>query len=338
MRPDLAAVAARQHGLFTRRQALVAGYTDQEIRRHVRTGAWVPVRRGVYVLPEVWDGVDPYDGRARLRDRAAHLTLRVPHVLSHDSAARAHGLPMLTPRRELVHITRPGVGGGRTEHGVQHHLSYALPELDEVDGLHVTGVGRTALDLGREHGFTAGVVACDGAMRRGVTRGQLEAQLATMTCWPGITASREAVLHADPGAESIGESLSRLMLEELGLGVVDTQFPLRTAGGTFWCDLRIGRHVFEFDGRVKYVRVEQGGVADRDPGEVVWEEKKRERLIVAEGLGISRIIWDDLWGPARDRAKQRLRAEYALTVDRFGTVLPPHLAAVARELRGARLA
>ena len=336
MRPDLAAVAARQHGLFTRRQALVAGYTEREVRRLVSRGAWVTVRRGVYVLPDVWSAADRYDGQACLRDRAAHLTTSVPHVLSHDSAARAHGLPLLAPRRELVHITRPGVGGGRTEHGIQHHLSMRMPELDDVQGLHVTGVGRTALDLGREHGFVAGVVACDGAMRRGVTRDQLEAQLATMTCWPGITASREAVCYADPGAESMGESLSRLLLDELGLGVVETQFPVRTAGGTFWCDLRIGRHVFEFDGRVKYVRIEDGGLADREPSEVIWEEKKRERLLVAEGLGVSRIIWDDLWGRAREIAKQRLRAEYALTVNRFGAALPPHLAAYAREIRGTR--
>ena len=34
-----------------------------------------------------------------------------PHVMSHDSAARALGIPMLRPARELSHITRPGVGG-----------------------------------------------------------------------------------------------------------------------------------------------------------------------------------------------------------------------------------
>ena len=45
--------------------------------------------------------------------------------------------------------------------------------------------------------------------------------------------------------------------------------------------MRIGCHVFEFDGRVKYRRTEDGGVADRPPDEVVWEEKKRERLICA---------------------------------------------------------
>ena len=58
--------------------------------------------------------------------------------------------------------------------------------------------------------------------------------------------------------------------------------------------MRIGCHVFEFDGRVKYRRPEQGGVADRPADEVVWDEKKRERLICAEGLGLSRIIWEDL--------------------------------------------
>ena len=128
-----------------------------------------------------------------------------------------------------------------------------------------------------------------------------------MWCWPNITRSREAVVYADPGAESVGESLSRILLDELGLGPVETQFAVRLPTGTVWCDMRIGCHVFEFDGRVKYRRPEQGGLADRPADEVVWDEKKRERLICAEGLGLSRIIWEDLWGAARERTKARLR-------------------------------
>ena len=49
---------------------------------------------------------------------------------------------------------------------------------------------------------------------------------------------------------------------------------------------------------------------------------------------MSRIIWEDLWGAARERAKARLRAEYRLTATRFGTVLPEHLAAYSRRMRG----
>ena len=54
-------------------------------------------------------------------------------------------------------------------------------------------------------------------------------------------------------------------------------------------------------------------MADRPADEVVWEEKKRERLICAEGLGVSRIIWEDLWGAARERAKDSTAAEYRLS-------------------------
>ena len=74
----------------------------------VRTGAWVLVRRGVYMPAELWRALDPYDGRARARARAAHLQMRAAHVLSHESAARELGMPILTPDTELIHVTRRG--------------------------------------------------------------------------------------------------------------------------------------------------------------------------------------------------------------------------------------
>lgn len=96
MRPALAARAAHHHGLLTRRDALDAGYTEREMRRLLGTqGAWVAVRRGVYVERRLWEGLRRYDARPALVDRAAQLTAKVPHVLSHDSAARAHGLPLV---------------------------------------------------------------------------------------------------------------------------------------------------------------------------------------------------------------------------------------------------
>ena len=99
MRPDLTVYADRQQGLVTRRQALIAGYEEHELRRLTSTnGPWLVVRRGVYIERERWAVLGPYDARSALRDRAAQLAMTVPHVLSHDSAARAHGLPMLRPR------------------------------------------------------------------------------------------------------------------------------------------------------------------------------------------------------------------------------------------------
>lgn len=342
MRPTLAAKASVQGGLVTRRQAVEAGYSERELRSLTAVhGPWVVVRRGVYVEREQWESLDPYDGQWLVRDRAAHLTMTRQHLLSHDSAARMHGLPLLRPRVPLVHLTRPGVQGSRTEHGVRHHLTRRpLEEQSQVSGIPVTGLAWTALDIGREHGHAAGQVAVDAVLRRGVLPRRLGDDLETMRYWPGITRARAAVELGDGGAESPGESLARLLVIELGLcpDRPETQFPVPVGDSVAWCDLRLGRHVFEFDGRLKYRRQAQGGVAAGPVEEVLWEEKNRQRLICALGLGISRIIWDDLWGAARKRAVARLRAEYQVTLDRFGYDLPEHLEAFARQLRGRRRA
>ena len=339
MRPELSALAQRQSGLVLRRQAKEAGYSERELRSHLAVhGPWTVVRRGVYVESATWQALDEV-GRWRLRDRAVDLTTDVEHAMSVDSAARAHDLPFLHPARPLSHLVRPGVWGTRSEHGVKHHLSRVMPKpLVEVAGMTVTPLARTALDVAREHGFEAGVAACDGVLRRGVDRADLDRELGLMSCWPYITHARAAVDHADPGAENVAESYARLLVLELGLGRPTTQFPVRTASGVVWCDLQLGNHVFEFDGRIKYLDPAHGGVADKGVEQVVWDEKKRQREVTAVGLGCSRIIWQDFWADGRVRALQRLRAEVEVSRDRFGPVLAPHLAQEAARLRALRQA
>lgn len=335
MRPELRAHAARQGGLVTRRQAIDVGYTSRELRTMTAVhGPWVVVRRGVYAERDLLDTLDRYDGEARLKDRAAHLSVGVPHLMSHDSAARALGLPLLRPRFALSHLTRTGVGGSRTEHGVKHHLTrLGLLNTETVDGMPVTGLARTAVDLAREHGFETGTVACDSALRAGVSVADLAAELTLMHCWPGVTKARAAVDHTRPGAESPGETLLRLLLVELDIGPPETQFPVRLGDRVAWTDLRVGCHVFEFDGRVKYRSRENGGISDRVIEDVLWDERTRQQAICALGLGMSRVCWDDLFGRARTATAERLRAEYAVTATRFGTVLPEHLRQDAIRIR-----
>jgi hypothetical protein len=331
-------MASKQGGLVTRRQAMGAGYTERELRTLTAVhGPWVVVRRGVYAERVLWDSLTGYDDRASLRDLAAHLAMATDHLMSHDSAARALGIPMLKPVHELSHITRYGVGGSRTERGVKHHLTrLGLLGTTEVNGMPVTSPARTAVDLAREHGYETGVVACDRFLQTGGVRADLLAVLGTMRCWPGSTQVRAAISLADPGAETPGETLLRLLLIELGIGAPDTQFPVRIGHRVAWTDVRVGCHIFEFDGRLKYRRQGEGGVADRPVDEVLWEERTRERAVCAEGLGMSRVIWDELFGRERARLKQRLLSEYAVTLARFGDVLPPHLVESAARLRADR--
>lgn len=321
MDPRVHAELARQRGLITRGQARAAGLDEREIAALLRDGTWVGVRHGVYTTAELWSTLDAYVGRPRLRARAAHLTMRVPHVLSHDSAAHELGLAILRPARELVHVTRPAhVIGSRTHYGVKHHGAPYRPEqVVDVGGIPVLDAARTAADIGRERGFRHGLVACDSAMRLGVSRSQLWDAVRPMRCWRGVRDVRRAVEMADGGAENPGETLARELVVELGIGDVETQFELRDHTGRARCDLRVGRHVFEFDGRVKYQRADEGGVAVTDAGEVVWREKQRQDWVCGFGLGMSRIVWDELWGERRRETTVRLLREYAATEARFGT-------------------
>jgi hypothetical protein len=329
--PALAAVAGGQGGLFTRAQARAAGYDDDDVRRLARrAGPWVVVRRGVYLSRTVWEAVSESE-RWRYRDHAAHLAMEAPHALSHDSAAAALGIPIVGVTRSLSHITRRGVTGSRTEHGVKHHLGKAQPrDLVIVGGVLVTGPARTSLDLAREHGFATGVVAMDHARRAGATMRAFERELALMSRWPHVRRARAALAFSDPRSESPGESLARILVSELGVGEVDVQTAVPLDGGVGYVDLRVGCHVFEFDGRVKYRLLEHGGVAAVPVEDVVWAEKQRELEIRALGLGVSRIVWRDFWGEARARALLRLRAEYLLTEERHGRTLPPWLLDFAR--------
>ena len=142
--PDIARTLERQHGLITRLQVLDTGMTPEHLNGLVRTGRWVLVRRGVYMPAHLWEALDPYDGQQRMRARGAHLQLRRAHVLSHESAARELGLPILRPETDLIHVTRRGVRGGRVEHGVKHHLApFRHDEVVEMGGIPVLDRART---------------------------------------------------------------------------------------------------------------------------------------------------------------------------------------------------
>jgi hypothetical protein len=321
MNPQLRALASCQGGVFTRAQAVSSGCSERELRtRAGARGDWVVVRRGAYVERAIWDLLDE-DGRYRLMVRAVMLNTQAPAVPTHSSAAVFLGIPMRPHWRRLVHLTRPDVTGGRVEAGVSHHRSLLAPEdCIRVDGLVVSARARTAVDIGREFGFEDGVVAADAALRLGASRTELEEHVDRMRCWRGVTQSRAAVGAADGGAESIGETLLRLLLEELGMGRPETQVELSDGSRKARVDLRLRRHLFEFDGKVKYVGRAGGGVADRPVEQVVWEEKRREDWLrgLDGGYGMSRVVWADLLGQARAATKRRLARDIAASDRRYG--------------------
>lgn len=328
---------ARGAGLTTASALHDLGIDPRLVRRWLRQGLLVRVWWGVYTTGEVWADWDEFRDRPRARIRAAEHTLRIPHAFSHDSAALLQGVPLISPRRAAVHVTRRHLRGSRTISSIHHHGGrYQPDQLVEIDGLPALDVPRTVADLAREHGYRAGLVAADGAMQLGVRRHELEAAARPMTGWPHSRVVRQVISDADPGAESVLETLGRELLVECGLDVSETQFPVVTSSGVAWCDLRVGCHVVECDGRTKSRPREAGGLAGRDLEQVLWDERRRQREVCGAGLGMSRLVWADMWGEARTHAKQRVLQEEAVTRARFGSILPPHLEETARRLRGQR--
>lgn len=313
------AIMSSNHGLITRRQAIEAGMSAEQIDRLVRTGKWTVIRRGVYAETAYAESLTSTRDQRMLWDRAASIRLRKDHVLSHDSAAYLLDLPILHARPPITHVTRPGVVGSHIRHGVKHHLApFADRQVVEARGLKCLDLARVALDIAREHGYRAGLVAVDSALRLGCTMLDLRAAAAAMRHWPYKTVVDDVLASASADTDSIGETLARELISELGFGVPQVQFGLTADGRTAWCDLRLGRQLFEFDGHVKFQRIDEGGFAT-DPGDALWLEKQRQDWVCGFELGMSRLVWNDLWGTERERTKQRLTREYLATCRRFGT-------------------
>ncbi|HEX4685591.1 MAG TPA: hypothetical protein VH228_02340 [Nocardioides sp.] len=308
-------------GLVSRREALASGMTPALLRARLRRGEWVTVRPGWFVPHEEWEALDVYAGRPRLEILAAHRSLTRPHAASHTSAAVLHDLPVLKPRRALIHVTKLEGPRTRVRAGIKHHQARCvIPVLEHVHGIPVLTPARTALDVAREDGFDAGVVAIDAVRHRGTPLHELNVLLGVMQRWPYVTTARDALAFSDPGSESVGESLMRILVDELDLGMpMETQFEIRDPTGWARCDLRVGRHVFEFDGSVKYRLLEDGGCATTSADQVLMAEKHRQDWVCGFHLGMSRVVWDDLWGLRRQRTKARLRREFDASVARFGT-------------------
>lgn len=319
-RPVVRASLDSSEALISRSEAIAAGLAPDDVKRLVRSGIWVPVRRGIFTHRDRWLDLDEWRGRPLLTVRAVHRSLVLPHAISHTSGALVHDLPVLRTHDGLVHVTTYGTSRARVRNGVKrHHALFTDDEVWLIDGLPVLGLARTALDIAREHGFAAGVCAIDAARQRGVSEAELWAAREAMWRWPGVSVADDALVASDPGAESLGESLSRILLKEAGLGPVQTQFELSDGKRSARCDMRVGRQMFEFDGVIKLRPPERGGVADRPPEEVVAAMKDRQDWVCGFHLGMSHITWPDFWGARRDQAKRRLRREYDATVSRYGT-------------------
>jgi hypothetical protein len=324
--PRLEQVAARRLGIFTGREAIGAGYRPDEIRAELSTGRWRRLRRGVYMDAQEFTRSRD-DGRLHhLVDCIAVLvSLGRGPVISHVSAARVHRF--LLPRGADTDVRLTDETQWRRGRGYRvARATLPAGDVQGVLGFGVTAQARTLIDCAREWDLVDSVVAIDAAIREGrVTRAALRSAVLGASHWPGIGSAGRAVDLSDGRSESPLETRGRLALLAAGLPRPELQVELRGPRGFVarvdaWFD--DAAVALEFDGRVKYLDPRDG----RDPGEVLWREKRREDEVRELGVRVVRIAQEDLAPTRRGELAGRIEALLArppLGPRRFTVVRTP---------------
>jgi predicted transcriptional regulator of viral defense system len=280
---------------ISRRRLPDLGLTRNALDGLVRSGEWSRLRRGEYQIGSPL--LRPEDQHL-LRIRATvGLAATAQFVVSHISAAVLWGLPTWGVDLSRVHLTRPGRSGcATTAEVIPHRAMLTDDEIAVIDGIAVTSLARTVLDVARYHGFERGVVVADAALRAGLDRRELHDVLEAARSRGSAGCAGQVIAFADPLAESVGESRSRVRLWAFGLPKPELQHRFYSPTGQ-----RIGRVDFwieefatvgEFDGMTKY------GLPANAPVERIVEEKSREDAIRDLGQQVVRWMDVDLGRPA----------------------------------------
>lgn len=201
-RNALAVLARRQHGVFTRHQALALGVSRHQIDHGVRAGRYERVGTAVYRVtgaPTTWEQ----------RLLGSVLGAGPGALASHRSAAFLWGLD--GSRRGIVEISVPRHRRPRRRHGATVHESTDLVLAEPVlhAAIPATGVVRTLVDLAAVAPRERLGQAVDDAIRR------------RLTDWPQIAAVRAR--HARRGRNGTGR-MRELLEERYGTTIPDSHF------------------------------------------------------------------------------------------------------------------
>jgi hypothetical protein len=295
--------------IHLRKDLIDGGLDDRAIARLVADGTLHRVRYGAYVDARSWHECDEA-GRHGLVARAVLRHANTDVVLSHESALGEWDIPLWDQSLDEVHVTRRDGRSGRREAGVAQHLGELRPsDCVSRNGVPVTTPTRTAMDcaslLDVEHGV---VIVGDLLHRRLTSAAELAECAEFMERWPGSLKHRIVLNVADGRCESVGEHRTLCLCWQQRLPRPVPQYEIRdpeTGEIIAIVDFAWPEHgVFlEFDGRIKYQELLKDG---ESPTDVVLREKQREELICRlTGWRCIRIVWADLYRPARTAAAIR---------------------------------
>jgi len=277
---DVAELALRQHGVFTRRQAVRLGITNKMIAIRLQKGTWERVDRAVFRFagtPRSWHA------------RVAAACFAGPAVASHRSAGLLWKFPEMPA--EIVEVT--ALRHRRRRAGdVTWHESYLLtPEqVTEIDGIQTTSGLRTFLDLAGVLGSEPLEVVCNEGIRRGLFNvhgalAMLERLGPLRRGAPMARAILESRRPDDRRPESVLETRFLQLVRNAGLREPVSQY-----------EIRVGDRMLRLDFAYPDARL----AIELDGDEFHWGERvsdrDQDRVNLLSGIGwrVQRFTWTDI--------------------------------------------
>lgn len=248
-------------------------------------------------------------------------------ILSRETAALIHGIPLLTSPDLMVRSHHPEMSQKRAAL-IRSKASVRPEDRWKWKSRKLTSPARTALDIAHYNSLEAGVVALDHVILQRLKelrstlnqnkqrphghRGEAQSD-GTDTALSIVLAElrevveaaamlarsrrvRRALELANGQAESPAETLARLNLLFLGITDFEQQVTLQDpdTGYTYRVDflLLALKIIIEIDGLIKYVDETYGGYSSSS--NTLVEEKKRTYRLERMGYKVVRVMWRDL--------------------------------------------
>jgi very-short-patch-repair endonuclease len=282
---ELRAIARRQHGVFTLTQVLGCGFTRPLVRRLIERRVWEELASRVYRVA----ASRPVDWR----QRQMAFVLATGGVSAGLAAAALHGLAGSPPEPEVL-LGRPTRRGD----GALVHTTSELDPADctEVEGIPVTSVARTLLDVGGRLPIGMFEDLLDTAIvRRQVTIDRLRDRAEAL--WAprrnGCAIVLELLAARDPRlrqAANVWEAKVLRIVRDLRLPRPEVNHRVRVGGRVrfldlAWPDVKVA---IEFDGFVPH-----------STRQVFDDDRARQNDLVADGWTVFRVTASMLGEVAR---------------------------------------
>ncbi|HEY9311532.1 type IV toxin-antitoxin system AbiEi family antitoxin domain-containing protein [Williamsia sp.] len=251
---DLPRLIVVETGVFTSAELQHAGYDRATLRRRLRDGSLIRLRKGWYATPAADAGVVE--------------AVRRGGALSCVSALRFHKI-WVPPGQGQAHVRVSKHGKQQRGRFCQGH-GRPVPVTTAVDPIPVA-LGCAARCLGDEDW----IVVCDSVLNSAEsTVPELQAQMGVLP-----VRLRELMARCDPSSQSGTESITRLRLRAAGFAV-EVQPGIAYVGRV---DLRVGRLLIECDSKAHHTSLEN-----------YQNDRRRDRRALVERWLTMRITYDDV--------------------------------------------